>query len=86
MDNVLKFRPRSFQPTKVPGELYETAPAEIDEIFDMLRGNLQKMVLVAIDDTGEAIVASHPTVLDLDSVMELFNLVNDLVFDHDQPN
>lgn len=86
MDNVLKFRPRAFQPNKVPGELYETAPAEIDEIFDMVRGNLKKMVLVAIDESGEAIVASHPCVLDLDSVMELFNLVNDLVFDHDQPN
>ena len=86
MDNVLKFRPRPFQPNKVPGELYETAPAEIDEMCDMVRGNLQKMVLVGIDTNGEAIVASHPTVLDLDSVMELFNLVNDLVFDHDQPN
>ena len=86
MDYVLKFRPKAFQPTKVPGELYETAPAEIDEILDMVRGNLKKMVLVAIDESGEAIVASHPTTMDLDSVMELFNIVNDLVFDHDQPN
>lgn len=86
MDNVLKFRPRVAQTKKVPGELYETAPAEIDEIFDMVRGNLRKMLLVAVDDEGEAIVASYPTSLDLDSILELYNIVNDLVFDHEQPN
>jgi len=86
MDNVLKFRPKTSYSSKVSGELYETAPAEIDDIFDMVRGNLKQMVLVGIDEDGEAIVASYPAVLDLDSVMELFNLINNSVFDHEQPN
>ena len=86
MDNVLKFKPKTSYSSKVPGELYETAPAEIDDIFDMVCGNLKQMVLVGIDEDGEAIVASYPAVLDLDSVMELFNLINNSVFDHEQPN
>jgi hypothetical protein len=86
MDNVLKFRPKASEPTKVVGELYETEPSDIDEILDMVRGRLKQMVLVAIDEDGEAIVASCPAFLERKEVLELFNIVNELVFDDAQSN
>ena len=86
MDNVLKFRPRTPEPAKVAEELYETEPSSIDEILDMVRGRLKQMVLVAIDEDGEAIVASCPAFLEREKVLEVFSIVNELVFEDAQSN
>jgi NADH/NAD ratio-sensing transcriptional regulator Rex len=79
MDNVIRFRPR-----RVPREIHETEPADIDDILDYARGRLTNLVLIGMDDEGHGIVATYPGSLHKDEVTELFDIVQQLVFGYEQ--
>ena len=78
MDNVITFRPR-----RVPREIHETEPADIDDILDLARGRLKNLVLIGMDDTGRGMIATYPGALHKDEAQELFDIVQQLVFGYD---
>jgi hypothetical protein len=79
MSNVIRFRPRS-----EPKEIYKTEPADIDDILDLVRGRLKNVILIGIDEDNNGLVATYPGVLDRDEVIEVFELVQELVFGHER--
>ena len=79
MGNVIRFKPRS-----EPKTIYKTEPADIDDILDLVRGHLKNVVLIGVDEDDRGLVATYPGLLDKDDVVELFDMVQELVFGHER--